>query len=75
MAVCCGPTSNDISAVMEPATLGSLYSLLHHDGDHKLTHYEKCCIVRDVLDGKGTSNTCRAIPMILTVLTCYDKIL
>ena len=52
MAVCCGPTSNDILAVMEPATLGTLYNLLHHETDHKLTHYEKCCVVCDVLDGK-----------------------
>jgi len=51
MAVCCGPTSQDICAMMEPTIiLGSLYHVLHCDGNHKLSLYEKDCVVHDVLD-------------------------
>lgn len=50
MAVCCGPTINDILIVLEPIVLGSLFVLLHRS-EKKLTNYEKVSILCDVLDG------------------------
>lgn len=50
MAVCCGPTTDDILMVLEPVVLGSLFTLLHHS-DKKLTDHEKVSVLCDVLDG------------------------
>lgn len=50
MAVCCGPTVNDILVVLEPVVLGSLFTLLHRS-DKKLTNHEKLSILCDTLDG------------------------
>lgn len=50
MAVCCGPTKNDMLIVLEPIVLGSLFTLLHCS-DKKLTNHEKVSVLCDVLDG------------------------
>ena len=50
MAVCCGPTINDILMVLEPIALGSLFTLLHHS-DKELTNHEKVAVLCDALDG------------------------
>ena len=50
MAVCCGPTINDILMVLEPIVLGSLFTLLHRS-DKELTDHEKVSVLCDALDG------------------------